>query len=270
MAWIESHTVLLRHRKIKELARALRLRPAYVMGHLHSLWHAALEQQEDGDLSSWSDELIAESSDFPGDAPQFVRLLQDTGWLDGKLIHDWLDYAGRYLTTKYKTSNPKRLKEIYKKHKLVFSQTKVEPKSDNLTLPNLTKPTGQKEITGIGPWDEIYEAYRDKIRAGAREDAVKSIRRLIQGGIEPATLLGCVENYADYVTAQETETQFRIQANNFFGRGARYKEFLKPVVLQDKSEIRRKKVSQQLEEIDYAAGGISESGSPVFGSLPEA
>ena len=142
MAWIESHTVLGRHRKLKELARDLRQRPVYTMGHLHALWHSALEQQEDGDLTSWTDELIAESAEYPGEAPQFVRLLQQHGWLDGRVIHDWLDYAGRYLTGKYRTSNPSRLKMIFKKHKTVLRLTKDGLKTDNLpNLTNHTKPT---------------------------------------------------------------------------------------------------------------------------------
>lgn len=148
MGWIESHTVLIRHRKLKNLARELRLRPSHTMGHLHALWHAALEQQESGDLSSWTDEFIAESSDYPGDAPQYVRLLQKTGWLDGKILHDWLDYAGRYLNSKYRTSDPNLLKSIVGKH----SRTKDGLKTDfspptNLTLPdppNQTLPSSKK------------------------------------------------------------------------------------------------------------------------------
>lgn len=146
MAWIESHTVLSRHKKLKELARDLRLKPVYVMGHLHALWHDALEQQEDGDFSSWTDELIAESSQYQGDAPQYVRLLQKHGWLDGKLIHDWLDYAGRYLEAKYRTSKPERLQEIHAKHNLVgkksdFNQSKISPPN----LPNLTNQKNPPE-----------------------------------------------------------------------------------------------------------------------------
>lgn len=112
-----------------ELAKDLRLKPVYLLGHLHALWHAALEQQEDGDLSSWSDELIAEMSGFDGDAPQFVSLLQTHGWLDGKVLHDWLDYAGKYLTAKYRTANPRKLRQILFKHKSSNSRTKVRPKS---------------------------------------------------------------------------------------------------------------------------------------------
>ena len=129
----------------------LRLRPSHLMGHLHSLWHAALEQQEDGDLSSWSDEFIAQMADYPGDAPQFVRLLQKHDWLDGKVIHDWLDYAGKYLTAKYRTANPKKLRQILFKHKSVHSPTKVSKKSgqDAIRLSRLSSEDSSSEKEGI-------------------------------------------------------------------------------------------------------------------------
>jgi len=157
MAWTESHTVLIRHRKLVELAAALRIRPSYAIGHLHALWHVALEQQEDGDLSAWSDEFIAIASDYPGDAPQYVRLLQKHRWLDGKLIHDWLDYAGRYLEFKYRTRNPKKLDEIKAKH---MSLSRDGPRSysgqteDRLPtyLPNLPNlPTGERAREAEAP-----------------------------------------------------------------------------------------------------------------------
>jgi hypothetical protein len=151
MPWVESHTVLRRHRKTIELAQDLRLKPVYAMGHLHALWHVALEQQEDGDLSSWSDDFLAASADYDGDVLQFVSLLQRHGFLDGRLIHDWLDYAGRYLEAKYRTSNPKRLAEIYAKHakikESVSSQSLVGPPDlPNQPLP-LTPQAGPHRLT---------------------------------------------------------------------------------------------------------------------------
>ena len=152
MAWIESHTILKRHRKVASLAHALRLRRSYAIGHLHLLWHEALDQQDDGDLSSWSDEFIAESSDYPGDAPQFVRLLQEVGWLDGKLLHDWLDYAGAFLRKRYASGNRERLVAIWAKHGRVYGETPNQPVSNpqpirgkpppvpNQTIPNQKKP----------------------------------------------------------------------------------------------------------------------------------
>ena len=142
MAWIESHAVLLRHRKVLQMASVLSLPPVVIMGHLHALWHAVLEQQEDGDLSAWPDDVIACAAAYTGDSTAFVRALQGQKLLDGKVVHDWLDYAGRYLTNKYRTANPNKLKAIYKLHQSVSksdsSQTKVCLKSDN--QPNLTRP----------------------------------------------------------------------------------------------------------------------------------
>lgn len=139
--WIESHTVLMRHRKLREFAREIRVRPSHAMGHLHALWHAALEQREDGDLSSWSDEFIAEMSDFPGDAPQYVRLLQKHHWLDGKKLHDWLDYAGLYLIKKYSTSDRERLVAIWAVHGREYGANGKRTVSERkVSLPNPPNP----------------------------------------------------------------------------------------------------------------------------------
>jgi hypothetical protein len=153
MAWIESHTVLLRHRKLREVSRELRLKPVYIMGHLHALWHAALEQQEDGDLSAWSDEFIADQSAFDGDALQYVSLLQKHRWLDGKVLHDWLDYAGRYLISKYSTSNRGLLADIWLKHGRTYGKDKASEQRVNseclANAPNL--PTYQPTTSGETP-----------------------------------------------------------------------------------------------------------------------
>lgn len=131
MAWIESHTVLIRHKKLRDLARELRLRPAHLMGHLHALWHAALEQREDGDLSSWSDEFIAEMSDFSGDAPQYVRLLTKHGWLDeDRKIHDWIDYVGMYLTRKYSHNDRDRLVRIWDLYGRIYGEKVKKQESE--------------------------------------------------------------------------------------------------------------------------------------------
>ena len=116
MAWIESHTVLLRHRKVLQLATDLSIPPVVVLGHLHALWHAVLEQQEDGDLTEWPDAMIAQAAAYTGDASVLVTALQSRKWLDGKFIHDWIDYAGLFLTKKYSTSNSVLLKKIWRKH----------------------------------------------------------------------------------------------------------------------------------------------------------
>lgn len=167
MGWIESHTVLMRHRKVADLARSLRIRRSYALGHLHALWHAAMEQREDGDLSSWTDEFIAEQADFPGDAPQFVRLLQENGLFDGKMIHDWIDYAGTYLTKKYHTSNRERLVEIWAKHGRTYggkkkgSNQEADSKQTG-SLPNPpnphTEPTQPEVVPSDGEGHQVVNS----------------------------------------------------------------------------------------------------------------
>lgn len=132
MAWIESHTELERHRKVVLLAADLGISPVHLSGHLHALWHNVLEQQEDGNLSQWPVHLIASAAMWEGDAQKFVESLQQHCFLGKKilLVHDWFDYAGKYLWRKYHTSDPRKLRGIenlYKGNRKVYSRS---PKGD--------------------------------------------------------------------------------------------------------------------------------------------
>jgi len=149
MLWIESHIILSRHRKVFETARILGTKRTIVVGMLHVFWHTVLEQQEDGDLNDWSDSLIAAFCDleelrshmmFQGDATAFVGVLRDAGWLDGKLVHDWLDVSGRYLRGKYAAKNHERLVEIWAKHGRVYGAA-VENKTPNDDELQLSTPS---------------------------------------------------------------------------------------------------------------------------------
>jgi hypothetical protein len=138
MPWIESHTEIERHRKTILMAAELGIKRVYLSGHLHCLWHHILEQQEDGDLTNWPPELIAQMAEYDtGDVVQFFSLLKKYSWINEKnnLVHDWLDYAGRYLTAKYRTRNPGKLKAIFKLHGVrpgsVQRRSKVRPGTDN-------------------------------------------------------------------------------------------------------------------------------------------
>ncbi len=163
LAWIESHTVLLRHRKLIELSKDLRVKPVYAMGHLHALWHVALEQQEDGDLSSWSDELIADASSYLGDAGWYVSLLQQHKWLDGKLIHDWLDYAGKYLQSKYHNTNRRYLKEVWAKHGKHYGKStslrKRLGRSPPVRLGNVSSSLNSSPDSGWPSPEKLVELY---------------------------------------------------------------------------------------------------------------
>ena len=178
MPWIESHTVLIRHRKLLQVADALKIKPVTMMGHLHALWHVALEQQEDGDLTEWSNEMIAYAASFEGDPDLFVTELQAKKWLDGKVVHDWLDYAGRYLTNKYRTSNQRKLKAIFKLHKSAYravpGQTKGSPKSDN--QPNQPNQPNQENQDNLTPLSKLWN--ETKIQINYKELKLPQVREM--------------------------------------------------------------------------------------------
>ena len=71
--------------------------------------------------------------------------------------------------------------------------------------------------------ENVYRYYAEKIKADGKSDAVKSVSKLLKEGNTEDELLRCIDNYA---LTMPKDNQFRIQANNFFGRAERYKEFI--------------------------------------------
>lgn len=96
MAWIESHQELARHPKTLRLARLLGVQVAAAIGHLHLLWWWAMSYAQNGDLSRFPDEDLAEAMLWDGEPVLLAEALMGAGFLDdGRQIHDWDEYAGR-------------------------------------------------------------------------------------------------------------------------------------------------------------------------------
>jgi hypothetical protein len=103
MAWVQSHSALRNHPKLKRAARLAGCSQPEMAGHLHFLWWWALDTQPDGDLSGYDPEDIAEAAGWDGDAAVFVNALlgcgpgQKRGFLDPDMrLHDWDEYGGAY------------------------------------------------------------------------------------------------------------------------------------------------------------------------------
>jgi hypothetical protein len=101
MLWIESHTNLADHPKTRKLTRRLDIPIPLAVGFLTLLWHWAMEYAEEGDLSRHDAEDIAVGARWEGEAETFVGALVAVGFIDetddGLALHDWTDYAGRYI-----------------------------------------------------------------------------------------------------------------------------------------------------------------------------
>lgn len=122
--WLEVEVRLRHHPKLIATAEELGICAPHLLGHLVFLWTGVLENAEDGDLWRGDEEatlrFIRILSGWTGDIQAFVDALKKEGWLDGWLIHDWLDHVGRLLIKRYKTSNRKRLVYIWEKHGRVY------------------------------------------------------------------------------------------------------------------------------------------------------
>jgi len=184
--WVESHAILLRHRKTRDLARELGTKRVIVLGMIHAFWHNVIEQREDGDLTSWTDAAIADCCElyavrdfmfFKGDDTDFVELLRKTGWMDGPLLHDWLDFAGRFLRTKYASRNRELLISIWKKHGRAYGadgivnqvQTECKPDANQMhsngdsipgpiPLPK-PKPKTKRHTSSGDDADPLFDAF---------------------------------------------------------------------------------------------------------------
>ena len=161
MAWIESHQDLEEHPKLMKLCAKTGWNIDEAIGKLQRLWWWALKYAEDGDLSKYdySQFLVRLNVKLP--AKELYEVLIECNFIEKNgLIHDWLDYAGRYLSTKYRTSNPKYLKKIQQRYKSVQSQTRVRLKSD--TLPNLTLPNLKKGRFAPPSIDEVSKYCKER------------------------------------------------------------------------------------------------------------
>lgn len=117
MAWIEAHQELARHPKLKKAARALDVPQPQLIGHLFLLWWWALDYAPDGGPIDAAD--INDAAEWDG-PPGLAGTLEAFGFLDhddeGYWIHDWYDYAGKWVQSKAERTADGRRGAHYRWH----------------------------------------------------------------------------------------------------------------------------------------------------------
>lgn len=118
--WIEFHQTLRHHPKTRRLSTRLKVSKAATLGHLGLLWLWCLDFAQDGDLSGYEDQEIADAAEWEGDAVSFVEALINCnpragrpGFLDrtadGRLlVNDWDDYAGKLIDRRRQNAEKQR------------------------------------------------------------------------------------------------------------------------------------------------------------------
>jgi hypothetical protein len=152
MAWIAFHgSIVRRLNKFHDFRRMMGWDEVYTLGVLGSLWSEALELRESGEISDWSPNYICNDllKINCQDPEKVVEALVNSGWLDRKvdkttgevtlLIHDWTEYAGKYLQRKYKTNQRERLVEIWALHGLEYGKEGKGTEKEAFSVPNGTQ-----------------------------------------------------------------------------------------------------------------------------------
>lgn len=99
MAWIELDDGIWDHYKTSRLCSLLGLSDVVVVGHLVSLWHFALRTAwRDASLELWGDDGIERGARWGGERGRFVAALRESGFMDGYVMHGWMERAGRLIT----------------------------------------------------------------------------------------------------------------------------------------------------------------------------
>lgn len=161
MAWIESHEELSVHPKTKRLAGALGVSRVTAVGHLHFLWWWAMKFAQDGDLSRFEADEIAEAAGWEGEPEQFIRALieaggrKDEGFLGEDLsLHDWGDYAQRLIERR--RANAERMRDARASRRAAHVPNTCAARAGatgpDLTGPNRTGPdlTGPESLKRPG------------------------------------------------------------------------------------------------------------------------
>jgi hypothetical protein len=113
--------------------------PAAV-GHLHFLWWWALSYAQDGNLADFEDDDVAFAAGWEAEPNQFVAALQKAGFLDGRQIHDWLDYAGRLIEKRRENAERMRKARARSSHVQRTLPARAGATVPNQTVPNQTVP----------------------------------------------------------------------------------------------------------------------------------
>jgi hypothetical protein len=168
------------------------------VGFLHRFWWSVLEVSPTGDVTALtSPEVMSETLNMKLDVVQDAILkLEEAGFLhrvEGRLlVKNWLDYAGRYLSTSLYRRDRKGMKKVEGLHclrrKSVVRQSSDKRPTDDNTLPYLTLPTlpTLPEPNTLSPpfdpdkaFDEVWALYpsKDGRKAASRHfrSSVKSL-----------------------------------------------------------------------------------------------
>ena len=128
--WLAISVDLVFHPKLICAAIDLEVDEAHMLGILTRTWLMAFKYAKDGELWRGDEDatfrFVSVITGYKGDVNQLVEVLRRNHWLDGWLIHDWLDYVGPFLVKSFKTSRRPWLVATWKKHGRIYGARQMQ------------------------------------------------------------------------------------------------------------------------------------------------
>jgi hypothetical protein len=159
MAWIQLDQTVWTHRKTFDLADRLDLDETYAAAHVARLWCWALDNARidatarRGYVTGMSARAIAGGAGWKGDPAGFVAALIDCGFIDREgdelALHDWWEYAGKFLE--------RRAKDRERKRPSVGIPTEV-PWTSGIYPPDIQAASARKTQTQIKTNQDVVNA----------------------------------------------------------------------------------------------------------------
>lgn len=138
------------HWKMDALATKLGICIAQAVGHMEMLFHLTAKQAPHGNIGKMPNTHIAKKCGWEGDPEEFISALVECRWLDfcsqqRLIVHDWHDHCDDATKKSVSRSETPFFRPI---PAVTENGGQCPPKSDEICLPSLAKPSLAKPEPG--------------------------------------------------------------------------------------------------------------------------
>lgn len=135
------------HRKIRALARSLKIHPMQALGHVIALWCRVMKESPLGVIRGWSNDDISDACKWTGDAARLVSALRlkSIRFIERTEIHDWIEEQGDKVAER--EASRKRKAEERERKRLAKRAAEEEIKKSRVTGEGVTRDTLSR-VTG--------------------------------------------------------------------------------------------------------------------------
>lgn len=253
---IEIQTELIRHPKLRKLAKAIRCSNHEALGILFSLWtwgqinSDSFGKMPDTERCDIERCLIGDAGNSTLDMANVVDALIDTGWIDegkdGELtIHDWVVWQADWYLAKEKRKSEAQRKREQRKKEDVLQETAckscdcIDAPPLNKTAENsiqeqpISQPQSKKnERTYNLSFEEFWSVYP---RKEDKAYAYKQYKARLKDGWSENELLRAAKNYAYVCEKKRTENEYIKKGKAFLSEATPFTDYIpkeKPPVSQ--------------------------------------